>query len=251
MKIAICFWGLTRSLKYTIKSIHKKIFDILKKENIEYKIFMHTYKVNSLYSNPRAKEYNIMLENEEYKLLEPDYYTIDTQEEVAKNIDFTSYRTFKDPWNTNYKTMDNFILAMYSKKRLLELLMNTNEKYTHYLFIRPDVKYLNNFDVSWLQNIKNNEIFVPEFHYNYYKFNDRMALFTNDKILKLYSGIYYFMLEYSKHKPLHSETIHRDILMKHVDNINIKPIKFYFNRVRANGVEQSDVKCINNIYIFQ
>ena len=35
MKIALAFWGLTRSLKYTIESINEKILNILKKHNIE------------------------------------------------------------------------------------------------------------------------------------------------------------------------------------------------------------------------
>ena len=39
MKIALCFWGLTRSLKYTIDSIKNNILEILDSRNIEYKIF--------------------------------------------------------------------------------------------------------------------------------------------------------------------------------------------------------------------
>ena len=43
MKVALCFWGLTRSLKYTIYSIQKYILNVLKIHNIEYKIFLHTF----------------------------------------------------------------------------------------------------------------------------------------------------------------------------------------------------------------
>ena len=71
MKVALAFWGLTRSLKYTINSINEKIINILKKNNIEYKIFMHTWIVNSIYNNTRSHENNIVLDNEEYKLLNP------------------------------------------------------------------------------------------------------------------------------------------------------------------------------------
>ena len=38
MKIALCFWGLTRSLKYTIESIKKNILQPLDDGNIEYRI---------------------------------------------------------------------------------------------------------------------------------------------------------------------------------------------------------------------
>ena len=43
MKIAIGFFGITRSLSYTLPSIEKNIYDILKHHNIEYTVFIHTY----------------------------------------------------------------------------------------------------------------------------------------------------------------------------------------------------------------
>ena len=42
-KIAVCFFGLTRSLKHTIDSIKKNIFHPLQKNNINYDIYLHTY----------------------------------------------------------------------------------------------------------------------------------------------------------------------------------------------------------------
>ena len=86
MKIALAFWGLTRSLKYTVDSINEKILDIFKKNNIEYKIFMHTWIVNSVYNNKRTNEKNVELDNNEYKLLEPDYFETHEQDEFKKNI---------------------------------------------------------------------------------------------------------------------------------------------------------------------
>ena len=35
-KVAICFFGLTRSLKHTYPSIEKNIFKVLKQHNISY-----------------------------------------------------------------------------------------------------------------------------------------------------------------------------------------------------------------------
>ena len=74
MKIALLFWGLTRSLKFSIKTIEERILNILLKNNIEYDIYMHTYKINNLYSNKRANEKNIKLNFSEYKLLNPKYF---------------------------------------------------------------------------------------------------------------------------------------------------------------------------------
>ena len=80
MRVALCFWGLTRSLKYTIDSIQSNVLDVLKKNGIQYTIFIHTYNINGSYTNRRSKEYNILLNNDECKLLNPDYIKIDDQD---------------------------------------------------------------------------------------------------------------------------------------------------------------------------
>ena len=75
MKIAIGFFGITRSLKYNINSIKQNIFNVFGENNIEYDIFMHTYFLKS-YENKRAGEKTNKIDNEEYKLLSPKYLKI-------------------------------------------------------------------------------------------------------------------------------------------------------------------------------
>jgi hypothetical protein len=88
MKVVIGFYGITRCLKYSIESINKNIFDILKVNNIEYDVYMHTYHLTN-YKNIRTGEVinDNEIDNTEYKLLNPDYIEIDVQEE-RKNKSF-------------------------------------------------------------------------------------------------------------------------------------------------------------------
>ena len=88
MKVAIGFFGLTRSLRYTIYSITTNIYNVFKANNIEYDVFIHTYSLSS-YSNIRNKEIitdkeEIARLNNEYKLLKADYVDIHEQDEVKK-----------------------------------------------------------------------------------------------------------------------------------------------------------------------
>ena len=53
MKVVVGFFGITRSLKYTIESINENIFNILKINNIEYDIYIHTYYLTN-YKNIRT-----------------------------------------------------------------------------------------------------------------------------------------------------------------------------------------------------
>lgn len=233
MKIAFAFWGITRSLNYTINSINDKIFSVLKENNIDYHIFMHTYNVYSKYNNKRANECNVMLDNNQYNLLNPDFLLLDDQDEIKKQLNLTSYRTKKDPWNSNYQTMDNFILAMYSKSKVTLSILNSGVTYDYIIFLRPDVTYLNRFDLKFLEKVNDNTICIPNFHnFGPYNFNDRFCI-CNHKNFLIYGDIFDKLLEISKISPLHSETVIGKII--HDNKINVIRIPFTFLRTRCNG----------------
>jgi hypothetical protein len=318
MKIALVFWGLTRSLKFTIKSIHTYIFNILKINNIDYDIFLHTYKLNNTYSNKRSKEFNIKLDFDEYNLLNPNYFIYDNLEEIKEKLNLKKYRTNKDPWDSNYNSVDNFILSLYSKKRITNLLLGTvskndfniyqetinennrkieeinkkiekykNENYNHIInkkiekldlkinelneinkklesdsinlqeennydkviFLRPDVKYLNELKLDFLNLISDNQVCIPNFCI-FNNFNDRFFI-SNLENAKIYGNLFDELFEYSKKKELHSEQFHYDLIVKKY-KLKVNLINFYFNRIRANGKEWNNdykVRRLNQKFI--
>ena len=237
-KVAIGFYGITRSLKYTIDSIKTNIFDVFTKNNIDYDVFLHTYFLNN-YSNKRAKETIITdIDNNEYKLLNPKYFNQDDQDKIKKKIQLELYRTKKDPWNTDYESVNFFILGCYSRSILTEMIEKTNINYDYILFVRPDCLYLDKLDISKLNLINNNTILISNFHlFGKYKINDRFAI-TNNSTYKIYGKVFKELLELSKNHELHSETIIGLIL----NNNKIKNIKinFNFSRIRING-KTSDI----------
>lgn len=236
MKVALAFWGITRSLKYTIRSIKKNILNVLKESNIKYDIYIHTYKVDSVYSNKRAGEKEFVLDCNEYKLLNPYRVKIDSQEYIKKKLNMKRFRTHADPWNSNYQTVDNFICAMYSKMKVTKLIEET-DKYDYIIFLRPDVKYLNKFNIKFFNLVNNDTICIPNFHL-FSNFNDRFCI-TDYKNAMLYGKLYNEMLLYSKNNKLHSETFNNYFIRK-IYNLKIELIPFYFNRVRVNGKESND-----------
>lgn len=42
-RIALCFFGLTRSLRYTLPSVRARLLDVLLQDGFEVDIFVHTY----------------------------------------------------------------------------------------------------------------------------------------------------------------------------------------------------------------
>jgi hypothetical protein len=248
-KIAIGFYGITRSLNYTIDSIEKNIFNVLKENNFDYDIFLHTYNLDE-YKNTRAnEEYTKNIDNNQYKLLKAKYLKIDNQNEVKSILNLESYRNKPDPWNTNYESVDFYILGKYSQYSLTKMIENSKNDYDYILFIRPDCLYLDRLDVSKFNLINDNTILIPSFAlYGEYRMNDRFAI-TNNKTYKIYGKIFEELLELSNKYPLHSETILGMILEK--NNIENIKIKFNFARIRSDGKvakrDINDLKKYNNI----
>jgi hypothetical protein len=243
MNIAICFWGLTRSLKYTHENLKNIIEEIEKFGTVT--TFMHTYRIDRPYSNIWGKEENIILDPNEYKLLNPDHFIYDDQDEIAEKIDLPKYHSLPDShYKTNYQTIDNFILAMYSQKRVTDLMLrhHKSKKYTHVVFMRPDVLFETSLKRSWFESVDNTNIITTSFDIYYFDkkmINDRFAICTPE-VAKLYGTRFSVLLQYSKQKELHSERFLFDVLTHHGIKIVYKWI--CFNRVRATGRISDDCK---------
>jgi hypothetical protein len=240
MKIALAFFGITRSLSYTIKSIQKNILKQLSEHNVD--IFMHTYSLKE-YKNTRTKEHSSNYDNDEYKLLKPNYLKIEDQKIIKKKLKLAKYRTHKDPWNTNYNSVDNFILAQYSKYQLVSMIENAGH-YDYIIFIRPDCLYLDKLTIDHIRKATSHTIVIPNFHlFGPYKFNDRFAI-TTSETYKIYGSLFMSLLKMSKEQPLHSETVMGQYLK---DLITIR-IPFRFSRIRVNG-ERIDFKNTRKGYL--
>jgi len=233
-KIAFCFWGLTRSLKYNMKSIQQNIFDVLTANGDTYDIFIHTYAVRRPYSNPRAKEIDIKLDNNEYMRLNPTKYKVEDLKIVDHKIGFDQYKTKGNPFKSkSEQTFRNQIRAMWSLKQVTSMWKEGD--YSAVVYLRPDMRYPCPIRPEWLK-VKD-AILIPDFHRHTENgdkekaVGDRFAI-GPPHIMKLYGNRFDEALEYSKIKQLHSETFLEDMLSKH--KIKIELINYGFVRVRAN-----------------
>jgi len=233
MRIALAFFGITRSLRYTIKSIQKNILEPLSGHSVD--IFMHTYSLKN-YKNTRAKEKTNTYDNSEYKLLHPDHLKIEDQNIVKKRLHLSKYRTHKDPWDTKYNSVDNFILAQYSKYQLVSMIERAGQ-YDYIIFIRPDCLYLDPLKVELLKRANPTTIVIPNFClFGPYKFNDRFAI-TTSETYKKYGSLFTSLLQISKEQPLHSETV----MGQYLKDLTIIRKPFRFSRIRIDG-EQVEFK---------
>jgi hypothetical protein len=238
-KIAICFFGLTRSLKMTLGSIKKYLLGPLIRSNIPYDIFLHTYKMKNLYSNPHAGEKDIILDANEYKLLEPTHHMVESKEAVSKKLALEKYRTHGNPWKNqqgqvsgDFTTLDNHILYLWSLKQLTKMWVEVDAKrqYSHIIYCRPDVLYQVPLDISWF-SFTSKKICIPNFALCG-NVTDRFALGRPEQ-MRLYGNRFDDALAYSKKHPLASEEYLIATMRKH--KIKYEHVNFFFIRLRANG----------------
>lgn len=77
-RVAIAFYGLTRSLTYTIRSMQQNVLQPLQKAGIFFDIYLHTYNLTTL-TNRRSGENLQALNATEWKLLDPDFVSVTSQ----------------------------------------------------------------------------------------------------------------------------------------------------------------------------
>ena len=110
---------------------------------------MHAYILNGNYRNIRTKENCEQIDNEQHKLLNPKNLKLDDQDIIKQKLNLPQYYSKRDPWNTGYDSVNNFILSMYSKLLVSEMIKQNENIYDYILYLRPDVLYLNELPISY------------------------------------------------------------------------------------------------------
>ena len=128
-KCAIIFWGLTRGLKHIIKNLHSHLFDVLKENNIDYDIFIHTWYFKGYYENKWHGIKPMKLDFDEYKLLNAKYVMIEDQDKVQENFNFKQYQSQGDNFNNNFQSFNYYILSLISQQKIILEFQKYKDEY--------------------------------------------------------------------------------------------------------------------------
>jgi hypothetical protein len=160
-RIAIGFFGMSRSLNYTYPSINRHIFQILQQANISYDIFW-SVTISPSRQHPQEDDQH------DLQLMKPCRYSLIDQNSV-RFYEFEKYyklqnlhnsgtrskpkiqRTRADFMWDNYDSIKN-ILCAYKTLQILNQMISSHAmiheiQYDAILIIRPDCAFINDLDL--------------------------------------------------------------------------------------------------------
>lgn len=239
-RVAIAFFGITRTLAHTLRSIHQNILKVFEDNKIIYDVFVHTYHL-STYRNPRSGEFSNSMNNDEYMLLNPVAFEVDSDAFIRQSLNLERYHSQKDYFKNDFNSIDNFIMALYSKKKLLSIIKDHGMMYDYILFVRPDCSYFQKFKLEYCFRCSPNTITVPGWHLMD-NMNDRFAI-CHFKNWEKYASFFDSILQMSKEHVLHPEMSFMKYLNR--EGINVAHIPFRFVRIRLGyTINDRDAKMI-------
>ena len=229
-RVAIIFFGLTRSLRNIYKNLTENLFNELTNNGYTYDIFIHTYSLENPYINHWTGESISNYDNTAYKILNPKYYIIENQHSVEKKLNINSYCSNLSNWKGCANTPEmkrylvrNMVLALHSKKTVTKLFKEHKNEYDYAIITRPDQILHAKLNTNVFSVLNDRNIIIP-YEHSYYGYNDRFCIAKPNVAIK-YGSAFYVLKLYSQIGKVVSEVFMKDYLKSLGLKIIFSPIK--------------------------
>lgn len=236
-RVAILFYGLTRSLKDIYNNLKENLFNELTKNNFEYDIFIHTYILDNSYKNPWSGESVKKYDNNAFKILNPKDFILQKQSLIEARLNIPQYFKKIGNWKGCASTpkmycylLRNMVLALHSKKKVVQLFAKYNKmnKYDYVIITRPDQYLDTKINTDSFNLLANNNIIIP-FEHSYHGLNDRFCIAKPNVAIKYGLGLNKLKL-YTIISPVVSEEYMKFYLTSIGVDIIYSPIKTHLVR---------------------
>lgn len=231
-KIAICFFGITRSLSITHHSIRQNAIDPAKRL-AEVEILCHFFNQKEI-ANSRTGEYG-RLQEDEYRLLNPDQLALSDPLDLQHDLKFQRIADYGDHWDDDMASLKNLYHQLISLNVVSNLALKSDCDVA--VFLRPDLEYHDSFYRHILRAVylgKRPAVFLPRWQ-SWGGLNDRFAICRTKRAIKTYGCRLDEALNFCEERKssLHSESLLKFSLER--SGIPVVPFGLRASRVRSTG----------------
>jgi hypothetical protein len=231
IRIAICFFGITRALSLTCPSIEKKVISPARDIG-EVRIFGHFFRQKLIF-NPRSGEYNSH-DPENHSQLKLDWVNIEEPDTFIDSAWFSRLKTFGDEYNDGFRSIRNLVHQLHSLQQVSRAAMSWGADI--YVFVRPDLFYHDSFEkvLNKAARLTRDGIFIPSWANWGPGYNDRFCVCVGERAVRAYAE----RILHVENFCLKKGKLHAEKLVKYsVDSSGVK-VKYFSvrgSRVRSNG----------------
>lgn len=247
VKITVCFFGITRSLNYTIASINRNVLTPARAAG-DVSIYGHFFK-QSIIENSRSGEQG-RADLEEYRLLHCDEVNLDEPDIWIDPHWRRLLQSFGDHWEDDFRSFRNLLHQLHSLGKVTELAMKGNPDIV--VFCRPDLEYHDSLGGALGAATRQAPpaAFVPRWQ-EWGGLNDRFAICIGRHAIEAYGLRITRALDYvkSRQSPLHAERL----LMYSMERsgVTVRSLDARASRVRLGGATHKEDFAVNRLKLFK
>eukprot|EP00892_Ulva_mutabilis_P003127 jgi/Ulvmu1/12815/UM097_0044.1 len=235
-RVALLFFGLTRSLKYTLPSIESNVVGPLQALGLQVDVYLHTYNDTDDASSRQTS-------SEEWRLLKPTAHVITSQELFLNTSQPLRDACWgkgtgwvKAPKVVQQRNTQNLLCQLNSLQEVGDLWLRHSavHRLRHHavIYLRPDVLYTDPLPVEAITNMTEEAVTIPDWAH-YTGMNDRFAALGPRSAAQWKMRLAY-TLSHCLDKPLHAEMFAQDFAVDHDFDVVLLQ-DFLFFRVRSDG----------------
>lgn len=171
MKVAICFYGITRSVPWTVASIRENVYEPLKGDAV---CRLGHFFEQAGVDNPRSGEQGVY-GRDDWRLLDLDVCVNECDSQDAIEAMIARVRLYRDVYDDDYRTLYNCVKQLYSIQQCWDMMVS--EEPDVCLFLRPDLRYHEPLGAVVRQAAAVPGVYVPAWQ-DWGGMNDRFAIGT-------------------------------------------------------------------------
>lgn len=232
LRIAVCFFGITRSLSKTITSIERNIITPAH-ELGEVRIFGHFFEQAEI-NNPRSGENSSIVDVDEYKFLQPHWISIQKPDVFIDQKWFDQVKQYGDQYDDGFISIRNLIHQLESLQQVSRAALTWSADV--YIFARPDIMYHDGFAkvLELSRTAHRDTIYLPTWAHWGPGYNDRFCVCAGDSPARAYAERLVLVPEFcASHGSLHAEKLVRFSVKK--SGVRVRFFSVRGSRVRSNG----------------